>query len=155
MGEADNAVGADDVNGGVWQEVVGLAGGGFEVDLVFAFVFGDKFGGHLERDAEAFGGFHGAVGEQPVVEFFAVGSFRKFGGLVRADGEDLMTGSEDIGFDSDQVGEMARAIRTPAATVEDEHGRFFFHKVAQFDFGTGFVPQGGIWDCVADRSGCG
>lgn len=37
------------------QKVVGLAQGGFEVDLVFVFVFGGQFGGDLEGDAKGLG----------------------------------------------------------------------------------------------------
>ena len=71
VGEANHADFANNENGRMGQQMVGLAGGGFDIDLIFDFIFENELVGHLEGDAKGLGGFHLGIGEERVVEVSA------------------------------------------------------------------------------------
>lgn len=123
MGEPDDAPGVDDEHRRMRQQVVRLARVGLEIDAVTVLVGRHQRLLDAERDPEGAHRLRLAVGQQGVAESGGRGLRTQLFGSVRAQGDELESRRPQIALDLAEGGEVPRAIRTPAAAVEDQHRR--------------------------------
>ena len=91
------------------------------------------------------------------MELLAVGRRLQLARLVHADGEQLHSSLIQVVFDSGQRLQMPVAEGTPAAAIENQHGRLFGNQLAQADFLVVLRTERHVGNRIADfeRRGVG
>jgi hypothetical protein len=115
--------------------VVGLAGGGLEVDRVLPVLL-DGGVVDAERDAERDGGAALGVGVEPPTETVTVDRLAQLLGSICRQRDDLIAQRLDLAFDLAQLPELRVAVGSPAAAIEDQERRLASDDRAEVRRGT-------------------